>query len=161
MKVETKIQLEQRLKNDAKQRIKDRINEKMEQQIKHFKNKNKTKNEKVINNYHIFNQQKYRNLQHYVFNQNRINTHLKHFNNTKIEELDNFKNSSDYESIWEIAIDKLTRNWNFYRERLTDSILEKFGMNNKRQKATNKNRLCRTKSTEHQRLRNRTTRHFH
>ena len=46
MKVETKIQLEQRLKNDAKQRIKNRINEKMEIQIKHFKNKNKTRNEK-------------------------------------------------------------------------------------------------------------------
>ena len=30
MKVETKLQLEQRLKNDARQRIKDRINEKME-----------------------------------------------------------------------------------------------------------------------------------
>ena len=134
MKVETKIQLEQRLKNDAKQRIKDRINNKMEKQIKHFKIKNKTKNEKVIKNYHIFDQQKYDNLQHYVFNQNRINTHLKHFNNTKIEELDNLKNSSDYVAMWEIAIDKWTRNWNSYRERLRDSILEKFGMNNKRQK---------------------------
>ena len=28
MKVETKIQMEQRLKNEARQRIKDRINEK-------------------------------------------------------------------------------------------------------------------------------------
>ena len=34
----------------------------------------------------------------------------------------------------EIAIDKWTRNWIFYREQLTDSILEKLGMNNKRQK---------------------------
>ena len=41
MKGETKIQMEQRLKNEARQRIKDRINEKMETQIKHFKNKNK------------------------------------------------------------------------------------------------------------------------
>ena len=41
MKVETKIQLEQRLKNDARQRIKDRINEKMEIQIKHFQIKKK------------------------------------------------------------------------------------------------------------------------
>ena len=40
--------------------------------------------------------------------------------------------------MWEIAIDKWTRNWNFYRERLTDSILEKFGMNNKRQKRQTK-----------------------
>ena len=46
MKVKTKIQLDQRLKNDARQRIKDRINGKMEIQIKHFKNKNKTRNEK-------------------------------------------------------------------------------------------------------------------
>ena len=62
--------------------------------------------------------------------------------------------------MWEIAIDKWTRNWNFYRERLTDSILEKFGMNNKRQKRQ-KNRLCRTNRVEYQRLRNRTTKHFH
>ena len=57
-----------------------------------------------------------------------------YYTNTKIEELEDFRNSSDYEAMWEIAIDKWTRNWNFYRERLTDSILEKFGMNNKRQK---------------------------
>ena len=47
MKVETKIQLEQRLKNDATQRNKDRINEKMEIQIKHFKNKKKQEMKKV------------------------------------------------------------------------------------------------------------------
>ena len=45
-----------------------------------------------------------------------------------------FKNSSDYEAMWEIAIDKWTRNSNFYRERLTGSNLEKFGLKNKRQK---------------------------
>ena len=63
MKVETKIQLEQRLKNDARQRIKDRINEKMEVQIKHFQNKNKTRNEKDISNLHTTDKQKYNNLQ--------------------------------------------------------------------------------------------------
>ena len=51
MKGETKIQLDQRLKNDARQRIKDRINEKMEIQIKYFKNKNKTRNEKGTKTY--------------------------------------------------------------------------------------------------------------
>ena len=40
--------------------------------------------------------------------------------------------------MWEIAIDKWTRNWNFYREHLTDSILEKFKLNNKRQKRQTK-----------------------
>ena len=40
--------------------------------------------------------------------------------------------------MWEIAIGKWTRNWNFYRERLTDSIQEKFGMNKKIQKRLTK-----------------------
>ena len=57
------------------------------------------------------------------------------YNNTA---LDNFKNSSDYEEMWNIAIDKWTRNWNFYREHLTNSILEKFQLNNKRQKRQTK-----------------------
>ena len=89
MKVETKIQLEQRLKNDARQRIKDRINEKMEIQIKHFQNKNKTINQKGISNLHTTDQQKYNNLQHHVFNNStKVNTNPKCFTNTKIEELD-------------------------------------------------------------------------
>ena len=139
MKVETKIQLEQRRKNDAKQRIKERINEKMEIQIKHFQNKNKTRNEKGISNLHTTDQQKYNKFQHHVFNNNtKVKTNPQHFTNTKIGELSNFENSSDYEAIREIAIDKWTRNWNFYRERLTDNILEKFGMNNKRQKRQTK-----------------------
>ena len=36
--------------------------------------------------------------------------------------------------MWETAIDQWTRNWNFYTERLTDSILNKFNLNTKRQK---------------------------
>ena len=43
MKVETKLQMENRLKNEARQRINDRINENMEIQIQRFKNKNNTK----------------------------------------------------------------------------------------------------------------------
>ena len=42
-----------------------------------------------------------------------------------ITELENFKNSSDYEEMWNIAIDEWKRNWNFYREHLTNSFLEK------------------------------------
>ena len=57
------------------------------------------------------------------------------YNNTALE---NFNNSSDYEEMWNIAIDKWTRNWNFYREHLTNSILEKFQLNNKRQKRQTK-----------------------
>ena len=137
MKLETKIQLEQRRKNNARQRNKDRINEKMEIQIKHFKNTNKTRNEKGTKNLHTTDHQKYNNLQHANIN-TKINTNSQNFPNTKIEELNNFENSSDYEAMWEIAIDKWTGNWNFYRERLTNSILEKSGMNNKRQKRQTK-----------------------
>ena len=111
----------------------------MEIKIKHFQNKNKTKNAKDKSNFHTIDRQRYNNLQHHVFNNNtKFNTNPQHFNNTKIEEIDNFKKSSDYEAMWEIAIDKWTRKWNFYRERLTDSILEKFGKNNKRQKRQTK-----------------------
>ena len=58
--------------------------------------------------------------------------------NYKILELKKFKNSSDYEEMWNIAIDKWTRNWIFYREHLTNSILEQFQLNNKRQKRQTK-----------------------
>ena len=33
-----------------------------------------------------------------------------YYTNTKIEEIEDSKNRSDYEAIWEIAIDKWTRN---------------------------------------------------
>ena len=36
--------------------------------------------------------------------------------------------------MWETAIDKRTRNWNFHKEQLTDNILNKVDMNIKRQK---------------------------
>ena len=139
MKIETQIQLEQRLKNDARQRIKDRINEKMEKQIKQIQNKNKTRNEKDISIFHTIDRKRHNNLQYHVLNNNtNLKNNPQYYTNTKIEELEDFKNSSDYESMWEIAVDKWTRNWNFYREPLTDSTLEKFGMNNNRQKRQTK-----------------------
>ena len=109
---------------------------KMEIQIKHFQNKKKQEMKKVSV---IYTQLINKNIKHHVFNNNtKVNTNLQHITNTKIKELDDFNKSSDYEAMWEIAIDKWTRNWNFYRERLTDSILKKFGMNNKRQKRQTK-----------------------
>ena len=66
----------------------------MEIQIKHFQNKNKTRNKKGISNLHTTDQQKYNNLQHHVFNNNtKVNTNPQYFTYTKIEELDDFKNS--------------------------------------------------------------------
>ena len=53
---------------------------------------------------------------------------------TKIKGLEEFTNSTDYEAMWDIAADKWTRNWNFFGEQLTDSILSKFSINPKRQR---------------------------
>ena len=78
---------------------------------------------------------------HLIHNHNHTNlkSYPEYFTyNTKIKELEEFENSLDYEAMWEIAIDKWTRNWNFYREQLTNSILEKFNMSNKRQKRQTK-----------------------
>ena len=130
MKRETKIQLEHRLNNSVKQRIKDRKNERMEVNIKKHQNENKTRNAKNTNKSYPIDQEKFNNLMQHVFHNNtKFKTKPHYFPcNTKIEELEEFKNSSDYEAMWETAIDKWTRNWNFYREQLTDSILEKFGI---------------------------------
>ena len=48
MKIETKIDLEQRLHKHVKQRIKDRINERMQEHIKNYQNKNKTQINHII-----------------------------------------------------------------------------------------------------------------
>ena len=136
MKIETKLQLEHILDKSVKQRIKDGIIERMEVHVKNFQNKNKKRNAKNTRKSDIINQESFNNLKQHVFN-NKTNPQSFTYN-TKIEELEKFKNSSDYEAMWEIAMDKWTRNGNFYREQLTGSILKKFGMNNKRQKRQTK-----------------------
>ena len=134
MKIETKIQSQHKLRNKIKEQIRNRINERMEKQIQNFQNKNKTKT----------------NMSHTTAQDHKFEDHISS-NTTKVEtnpnffiytvnskELEEFRNSSDYEQMWEIAIDKWTRNWNFYRERLTDSIMEKLQLTNKRQKRQTK-----------------------
>ena len=113
LKMETKTKLEDRLNQDVKQRIKDRINERMTERIRnHRRRKNHTLSTNHTSNYQ-------RPIIHYK---------------TKIKEVEEFTISADYEAMWNIVIDKWTRNWNFYREKLTDSILSKFNINHKRQK---------------------------
>ena len=53
---------------------------------------------------------------------------------TKTKEPEEFNDSTDYEAMWDIAIDKWTRNWNYYSEKLTDSILSNLHSNHKRQR---------------------------
>ena len=114
MKIETKLQHEQRLKDNAKHRIKDLINERMNIHIEQLKQKNRTRNgTNTFTN-------KFKNIDKY-----------KHSIN--IDNITNI-NDTDYEAMWETAIDQWTRNWNLYTERLTDSILNKFNLNTKRQK---------------------------
>ena len=114
MKIETKLQLEQRLKNNAKHRIKDLINERMNIHIEQLKQKNRTRNgtNTFTNKFKHINEYK-----HYINTDNITNI-----------------NDTDYEAMWETAIDQWTRNWNFYTERLTNNILNKFNLNTKRQK---------------------------
>ena len=129
MKIEPQIELEQRINNKVKQRIKDRLNERMIVHIKNFEHSNKTRNITYtkINRHNKHNSSNYTQ---YIYNNINNSQYLSY--NTNIDE--KFKNSSDYEFMWEIAIDKWTRNWNFYKEHLTDHILNKFDMNKKRQK---------------------------
>ena len=159
MKIDTQIQSQYKIQDKLKEHIKDRINERMEKQIKNIKNKNKIK----IHTSNPIERENFNNLKKHVSeNQTELtadsNSIKNIYNNTALE---NFKNSSDYEEMWNIAIDKWTRNWNFYREHLTNSILEKFQLNNKRQKTSNEERLRRINRTKHKRLSNRTSRYFY
>ena len=136
MKIETQIQSQYNIQNKLKEHIKNRINERMEKHIKNFQNKNKIK----INTSNTPERKNFNKLMEHVFdNQTNLtadSTLIR--DNYKIPELKEFNNSSDYEEMWNIAIDKWTRNWNFYREQLTNSILEQFQLNNKRQKRQTK-----------------------
>ena len=136
MKIDTQIQSQYRIQNKLKEHIRDRINERMEKQIKNIKYKNKIK---IHTSNTIERENLNKLMKHVSDNQTELTANSNSiqdiYNNTAFE---NFKNSSDYEEMWNIAIDKWTRNWNLYREHLTNSILEKFQLNNKRQKRQTK-----------------------
>ena len=136
MKIDTQIQSQYKIQNKLKEHIKDRIIERMEKHIKNIKNKNKIK----IHTSHTIERENFNKLMKHVSdNQTELTADSNSIQDIyNITELENFKNSSDYEEMWNIAIDKWTRNWNFYREHLTNSILEKFQLNNKRQKRQTK-----------------------
>ena len=132
MKIDTQIKSQYKIQNKLKEHIKDRINERMEKHIKNIKNKNKIK----IHTSNTIERENFNKLMKHVSdNQTELTADSNSIQDIyNITELENFKNSSDYEEKWNIAIDKWTRNWNFYREHLTNSILEKIQLNNKRQK---------------------------
>ena len=131
----------------------------MQEQIKHHHHKNqiKDKHSKYLRtnntNYteHLNNKTNKTTLKLY-----KENIH----HEAKITELGEFPNSTDYEAMWDIAIDKWTRNWNFYREKLTESILSQLNIHHKQQKKSKKHRVNRTNRTERKGFRNRTTRYL-
>ena len=129
MKIDTEIESQYRLKQKIRKQIKERIQEQMNT---YSQDNNKTKTD-ILN---VTEDKKFNKLMDHVFNNNtkfKISKYELPVSYT-IPELENFKNSTDYEQMWDIAIDKWTRNWNFYEEQVTDSILEKFQMNDKRTK---------------------------
>ena len=67
--------------------------------IKNFQNKNKTINTKTS---YTFNQEKFNDPQKHVFNNDtKFKTNPLYFTyDTKIKELEEFKNKSDYEAMW-------------------------------------------------------------
>ena len=136
LKIDTQIRSQYKIQNKLKEHIKDRINERIEKHIKNIKNKNKIK----LHTSNKIERENFNKLMKYVSdNQTELTADSNSIQDIyNITELENFKNSSDYEEMWNIAIDKWTRNWNFYREHLTNSILEKFQLNNKRQKRQTK-----------------------
>ena len=126
MKIETKIQSQHKLRNRIKEQIRNRINERMEKQIQNFQNKNKTK----TNMSHTTAQEDFNKFEDHISSNTtkfKSNPNLFIYNDNS-KELEEFRNSSDYEQMWEIATTK----------RLTDSILEKFQLNNNRQKRQTK-----------------------
>ena len=108
MKIETQIQSQYKIQNKLKEHIKDRINERMEKHIKNIKNKNKIK----INTSNTIEHENFNKLMKYISdNQTELtadsNSIKDIYNNTALEK---FKNSPDYEEMWNIAIEKWTRN---------------------------------------------------
>ena len=83
----------------------------MTEHIKHYQNKNNTINKHSNKSYNI-NKEKFNNLKEHISNNHRqLKTYPHHFTyDTIIKELEEFRNSTDYEAMREIAIDKWTRN---------------------------------------------------
>ena len=102
LKIETKTELLHRLHQSVKQRIKDRINERMTEGIKHFKNKNKTLNKHSNYSYNNYTGE-LNNLTNYILH-NHHHTNFKTYPeyfiyDINIKELEEFKNSTDYEAM--------------------------------------------------------------
>ena len=141
-KIETKARLENRLHKNVRQPIKDRIDERLTKRIKHHRrNKNLTT--------------------HHMWNDNKITNKRPHiYYGPKINEIEEFTNSTDHKTMWKRTIDKWTRNSNFHREMLTDSLLSN-STQGKKTKTINKFRIKRINKSKRKRFSNRTTGYFH
>ena len=136
MKIDTEIRSKYKTKQNIREQIKEHIQERMEKHMESLQKKNKIK----TNNINVTDHNNFNKLMDHVFdNTTKFETGIYELSSQYTSpDLKEFTNSTDYEQMWEIAIDKRTRNWNFYREQLTDSILEKLQLSNKRNKRQTK-----------------------
>ena len=136
IKIDTEIRSRYKTTQNIREQIKEHIQERMEKHKESLQEKNRIK----TNNINVTDQNNFNKLMDHVFdNTTKFETEIyKLPSKYTSPDLKEFTNSTDYEQMWEIAIDKWTRNWNFYREQLTDSILEKFQLSNKRNKRQKK-----------------------
>ena len=114
MKIDTEIRSRYKTKQNIREQIKEHIQERIEKHIENFQKKNKTK----TNNINVTDQDNFNKLMDHVFNNNtKFETEIYELTSKYTPpDLKEFKNSTDYEQMWEIDIDKWTRNWNFYRD---------------------------------------------
>ena len=132
MKIDTEIRSKYKTKQNIKEQIREHIQERMEKHMESLQKKNRIK----TNNINVTD---HKLMDHVFDNTTKFETEIYELpSKYTLPDLKEFTNSTDYEQMWEIAIDKWTRNWNFYREQLTDSILEKFQLSNKRNKRQTK-----------------------
>ena len=106
MKIDTEIRSKYKIKQNIREQIKEHIQERMEKHIESFQKKRKTK----TNNINATDQDNFNKLMDHVFNnKTKFETEIyilpSKYNSLDLKE---FKNSTDYEQMWEIAIDNWT-----------------------------------------------------
>ena len=110
MKIDTEIRSRYKTKQNIREQIKEHIQERMEKHMESLQKKNRIK----TNNINVTDQDNFNKLMDHVSNNiTKFETGIYELPSKYTSpDLKEFTNSTDYEQMWEIAIDKWTRNWN-------------------------------------------------
>ena len=113
MKIDTEIRSKYKTKQNIREQIQEHVQERMEKHMERLQKKNKIN----TNNINGTDQDNFKTLiDHVLDNTTTFDMEIyklpSKYTSPDLKEL---TNSTDYEQMWEIAIDKWTRNWNFYR----------------------------------------------